>query len=408
MIIIGVIVAILMFMIIIIIHELGHFLAARIFGVKVEEFGLGIPPFAKEIFTDKKGTKYTLNWLPLGGFVRLKGENNSPHLIKEGLGVVNENDKFIDKNYFEKAIILLGGVFMNFLLAIIIFSILFFVGVKPIGINSQIETDLNVKIIPTQKQALDSGLLEKKEGILLYPVENSIAEKSGIKKGDLLLKVNNKKIESPEKLIKFIGENAGKELIFEISRKSEQSTEGFSPLQNIKIKIGENGKIGAYLSENIQVNKDFKYKYGLLNSVKYGIFETYNQSLLTLKGIGILGQKIFNPKDKEERGEALDNMKGPIGIVDLVANSIKGGLIFLLILSAIISINLGVFNLLPIPALDGGRLLLLSINTFLKKIFGDKINTNYFENILHILFFIILIALSLIIGYNDVINIINR
>ncbi len=403
MIIIWIIVAILMFSIIVIIHEFWHFSAARIFGVKVEEFWLWIPPFAKKLFTDKKGTKFTLNWLPLWGFVRLKWENweqnNNWFLIKEG----NKKDRFIDKNYFQKSVILLAWVFMNFVLAIIIFSILFFVWVKPIWINSQIETDLNVKIIPTYEQALKSWLLEKKQWIILYPVKESIAEKSWIKKWNILLKINNKKIHSPEEVIKLIWENAWKEINFLI--KNSLSTEGFSSL---KIIVWKDWKIGSYLSANISVNKDFKYKYWIIDSIKYWFIETYNQALLTFKWIWILWQKIFNPKTETEREEAVKNMKGPIWIVDLVANSLSAGIIFLFIISAIISINLGVFNLLPIPALDWWRFLIITINTFLKKIFWDKINTNNFENIVHLIFFIILIALSLIVWYNDIINIINR
>lgn len=285
---------------------------------------------------------------------------------------------------------------MNFLLAIIIFSVLFFVWVKPIWINSQIKTDLNVQLIPTQKQALKSWLLEKKQWILLYPIKDSIAEKSWIKKWDVLLKVNNKKIESPEKLIKLIWENAWKEINLNLSDRDS------------KIIVWKNWKIWSYLSENIIVNKDFEYKYSLIDSIKYWILETYNQTLLTFKWIWILWQKIFNPKTETEREEAVKNMKWPIWIVDMVANSLSAWVIFLLIIAAIISINLWVFNLLPIPALDWGRWLLISINTFLKKIFWEKININYFENIIHLLFFIILIALSLIIWYNDIINIINR
>ena len=399
MILIWIIVAIIMFMLIVIIHELWHFLAARIFWVKVEEFWLWLPPKVKVIWKDKKGTVYTLNWLPLWGFVRLKWENetlNNPPQSSFNIKGGSKKDMFIEKSYFAKSIILLAGVFMNFLLAIIIFSVLFFVWVKPIWINSQIKTDLNVQLIPTQKQALKSWLLEKKQWILLYPIKDSIAEKSWIKKWDVLLKVNNKKIESPEKLIKLIWENAWKEINLNLSDRDS------------KIIVWKNWKIWSYLSENIIVNKDFEYKYSLIDSIKYWILETYNQTLLTFKWIWILWQKIFNPKTETEREEAVKNMKWPIWIVDMVANSLSAWVIFLLIIAAIISINLWVFNLLPIPALDWGRWLLISINTFLKKIFWEKININYFENIIHLLFFIILIALSLIIWYNDIINIINR
>ena len=399
MIIIWILIAILIFCLIVIIHELWHFLAARFFDVKVEEFWIWIPPFAKKLFTDKKGTTFTLNWLPLWWFVRLKWENwdlnNSaltPLLKIEG----DKKDKFIDKSYFAKTIILLWGVFMNFLLAWIIFSVLFFVWVKPIWINSQIQTDLDIKIIPNLEQALKSWLLEKKEWILLFPIKNSIAEKSWIKQWDILLKINNKDFSSPEKIIEYILKKSWKEVILNLNTK------------DIKIIVWSNWKIWSYLSDNLVINKDFEYKYWVIDSIKYWFLETYNQSLLTIKWVNILWKNIFNPEKTEDREEAIKNMKWPIWIIDLVANSISSWLIFLAILTAIISINLGVFNLLPIPALDWWRLLLITISTFLKKIFWENINTQFFENYMHILFFIVLIALSLIIWYNDVINIINR
>lgn len=401
MIIIWIIVAIIMFALIIIIHELWHFSAARKFWVKVEEFWIGIPPFAKKIFTDKKWTKYTLNWLPLWGFVRLKWENPDS-LIKK-----TDKEAFVNKNYFQKSIILLAWVFMNFLLAIIIFSILFFIWVKPIWINSQIKTDLNIKIIPTVEQALKSWLLVQNNWIILNPLKNSIAENAWINKWDILLKVNNKKINSPEELMKIVWESAWKEIFFNINRIEENLNIAITPLPLVDAIWGL-WKIWAYLSENIIVNRDFEYKYWLFNSIKYWTLETYNQVLLTFKWIGILFKKIFNPETPIERTEAIQNMKGPIWIVDLVANSLKSWVIFIIIIWAIISINLWVFNLLPIPALDWWRFLLISINSLFSKIFWKKAVNDNFENLIHIFFFIILIWLSLIIWYNDILNIFNK
>jgi len=406
MIIIWILIAILMFCLIVIIHELWHFLAARFFGVKVEEFWIWIPPFAKKLFTDKKGTTFTLNWLPLWWFVRLKWENNID--LKK-----DDNESFSNKSYFAKTIILLWGVFMNFLLAWIIFSVLFFVWVKPIWINSQIQTDLDIKIIPNMQQALESWLLEKKQWIVLYPIKNSIAEKSWIKKWDILLKINNKKVESPEKLIKFIWKNSWKEISIRLSKECFCPKWAICKLCNpyidIKLIVWENWKIWSYLSDNLVINKDFEYKYWVIDSIKYWFLETYNQSLLTIKWISILWKNIFNPEKLEDREEAVKNMKWPIWILELVAKAFEiHWLKIVIILSAIISINLGVFNLLPIPALDWWRWLLITISTFLKKIFWEKVNTQFFENYMHVLFFIVLIALSLIIWYNDIINIIKR
>ena len=122
----------------------------------------------------------------------------------------------------------------------------------------------------------------------------------------------------------------------------------------------------------------------------------------------ILIRKIFNPKDEKEREEAINWMKWPIWMVDFISNSISAGIIFLIILWAVISINLWVFNLLPIPALDWWRFIFIIINSIVSKIFWKKAINEKNENIINFVFFIFLIALSLLIAYNDVSNIINR
>ena len=393
MIIFWIIVAILIFSLVILIHEFGHFYMARKFWVKVLEFGLWIPPKAKEIFTDKLWTKYTLNWLPLWWFVRLNWEEN-PHLTSpEG----EEKDRFYNKNYFQKSAILLAWVFMNFLLASIIFSILFFIWIKPLWINDKIPTELNSKIIPTYSQAISEWILIKNPWLILNPIKWSIAEKAWIKSGDILILINNKKINSIWELKIILNKNKWKN----INLKLENN-------KILQLKLDKNGKIWAYIWENIEVNKNYEIKYWILDSIKYWFKETYIQSVLTFKWLGILMKKIFSPEKPEDRQEALNQMSWPIWIVDFVSTSIGAGIVFLSIITAVISINLWIFNLLPIPALDWWRWFLLTINTILKQIFWDKINTEKFENLIHVLFFIILIALSILIWYNDIIKIINR
>ncbi|PID87652.1 hypothetical protein CSB07_00170 [Candidatus Gracilibacteria bacterium] len=446
MIIIGIIAALILFSVIVLIHEYGHFKAAKTFGVKVEEFGLGIPPRAKKLFTDKSGTLFSLNWLPIGGFVRLKGEMPNSFLLFDKSGKKLSNDeikKFLNekldlynksgdkipksdieiitkkikenyskdslmtKPYWQQAIIILAGVFMNFVLAFLLFSFAFFIGIKPIGINDKIETNLNIKLIPNVQQGLEIGLLEKKSGVLLYPIKGSPAERTGIKNGDVLLEIKSNSFDfietnSPKKVIEIINNNKGKEISLNIIPKGEKEK------KIINIKVGENGKIGSYLGENIIHNKDFKYKYGFFDSIKYGALETYNQALLTFKAIGMLGKKLIYPKDEKEREEALEQVSGPIGLVSFISNYISAGFMFLVIIGAIISINLGVFNLLPIPALDGGRFIFIMINGSLKVLFGKKAINDKVETLTHLLFFAILIFLSIIISYNDILKIIEK
>lgn len=418
MIIIWIIVAIIIFSLIILIHEFGHFYAARKFWVKVEEFGLWIPPKAKTLFIDKEWTNYTLNWLPLWWFVRLNWENSSskPSSLQEK-EQEQDKTKFSDKTYIQKSIILLAWIFMNFLLAWIIFSVLFIIWIKPIWINDKIPTNLNSKIIPTYSGAINDWILIKNDWLILSPIKWSIAEKAWIKYWDILIKSpyppsgtfhqgEKENLINAEKVIEIISKNPWNKLIFEIKRENK--------IINILIipsPLGEGlgrGKIWAYIWENIILNENFKYKYSLLNSIKYWFTETYIQSVLTVKWIGILTKKIFSPEKPKDRTEALEQMSWPIWIVDFVSHSVWEWIIFLSIITAIISINLWVFNLLPIPALDWWRFFLLTINTFISKISKEKINLVIFENAIHILFFIILIALSLVIWYNDIDKIINR
>jgi len=129
--------------------------------------------------------------------------------------------------------------------------------------------------------------------------------------------------------------------------------------------------------------------------------------MLTFQGLWILIKKIFNPETKEERSEAIKQVSWPIWIVDFITNSMSAWFIFILILSAIISINLWVFNLLPIPALDWWRFIFITLNWIIEKLFWKKaINANI-ENLIHVLFFIFLIALSLLIAYNDIMKLLS-
>ncbi|MDD3793676.1 MAG: site-2 protease family protein [Candidatus Gracilibacteria bacterium] len=436
MLILGIITAIIIFSIVVLVHEWGHFTAARRFGVRVEEFGLGIPPRGKKLFIDKKGTLFTLNWLPLGGFVKLTGETPHTFLVfdenkklynnfdlekalnenkdifyksgeKIGIQEKNEIKKLLiennadynlaNKKSWEQAIIILAGIFMNFVLAFFIFFILFLIGIKPIGINTKIETNLELKTIPTLEQAINSGLIIKNPGIVLSPVKGSIAEKSGIKNGDILIKINNQEILDTNSIIEIISNS-----------KNQKIDLTFLNSENKTIEIPAEGKIGVYLGENLEINEKYIIKYNLIDSLKYAFIETKNHIFLTFKGIGILVKNIFNPETPIERQEALESLSGPIGIVDFINKSLSAGIIFLIVIGAIISINLGVFNLLPIPALDGGRFIFITINSILKKIFGKKIINGKTEAIIHFSFFVLLIILSIFIAYNDIIKIISN
>lgn len=482
MLIIGIFVSLIVFSIIVILHELWHFSAARFFWVKVDEFWLGIPPKAKKIFTDKKWTDYTLNWLPLWGFVKLVWEApNTFYVYDENKKLYNnldfEKDLTQDKSVFYKdgteiwelqkqqilkalidnqapynlankpswqqAIIILAGVFVNFLLAWIIFSVLFFIGISPIWINTKLETDLPVKLIPNYSQALESGILKQNPGVILQPVEWSFAEEIWLKKWDIVYEIytcdfwmnerwfcldnNGNQLNESRYIIHKINsfwdltqilEKFKWEVIQIYTNANIVDKDLQKQLPNSKIwdylwwtvhgwTIPEDGKIWAYISENIEYNRNFEYKYWVLESIKYWFSETYYQSLLTFQWIGTLVKKIVTPETPVERQEAIAQVSGPIWIVDFITDSLSSWIKFMFIITAIISINLWVFNLLPIPALDGWRFIFITINGFIKKLFWRKAIHAGLENIVHVSFFILLIALSILIAYNDIIKIIN-
>lgn len=439
MIILWIIVAFLVFTIVVLIHELWHFAAARKFGVRVEEFWLWIPPRAKKLFYDKKWTLFSLNWLPIWGFVKLTWEQintfniydgnkkiyNNYDLekdIKNNKDIYYKNAEKIDeltkkeilfkleenkadynlsnKNPWQQAIIILAWVFMNFLLAFLIFFILFMVWIKPIGINSKIDTNLDIKIIPTYENALKDWLIIKDDWIILYPIEWSIAEKAGIYSWSILYSINGIDIKNPNQIINIIEENKWKNIELSIIDNENNN-------KNIDIIVPLEWKIWAYLSENISINDDYIIKYSFIWAWKQAFIETKNQILLTFKWIWLLIKKIFNPETPKEREEAIESMSWPIWIVNFISNSLSAWFVFIIIIWAIISINLWVFNLLPIPALDWWRFLFITVNSIIKKIFWKKIISEKIEWFIHFWFFVLLIALSLIIAYNDINKIIS-
>lgn len=449
--IIWILVSIFIFSIIVLVHEYWHYKTAKIFGIKVDEFGLWIPPRAKKLWKNASGTIFSLNWIPLGGFVKISGEserfleyfNKKKRLLshKTLLKKIKNHDdifdkywkkiskperkylqsvlksespgeNFYEKNIFQKSLVLLAWVIMNFILAGVIFSFLFFIGVKPIGINTIIPTDLPSKIIPTLDDSIAMWLIEEKEWILLFPIENSPAIGAGIEEADKLLKIDGEKVMDISEVQSYVAQSAWKVITLYIERKTachpaDTKREKCPILDYMEkpVLVWADGRIWTYLSPNLEVKEDFTYSYPIVTATKHGFLEVYYQSRLTLTGIWILFRKAFFPQNSEERAEALDSVAWPIGIVWVITNSLESGIVFLIILSAIISVNLGVFNLLPIPALDGGRLILLWIRSATDALFGKSKRSADIENMVHVLFFLLLIALSVLIAYNDIVKI---
>ncbi len=311
----------------IIIHELGHFWAAKYFGVWVEEFGFGFPP---RILKKKIGeTIYSFNWLPFGGFVKLRGEMDLP---------ADANGEFDSRSFFcqkpwKKVIVIIAGVVMNFLVGWIIVSAVFWIGMPPLIFIDSVS-------------------------------KNSSAELAGLRAGDLI----NDWQEVAE-LVKFINDNRGNEVVLNINRDGNNLDIKVTP--RTEVPVGE-GALG------IALHGGGLPRQGFFSGLYNGWIMSWKIAVSVVLGIY---QLFLSPQ----------NVVGPVGIFNIAVNTGKVGLIYVLQLLGLISINLAVLNILPIPVLDGGRLLFIVIEKLRGKPFSKKIEIR--ANAISFIFLIILIIL---------------
>lgn len=389
-IILWIILALIVFFIIVLFHEFWHFIFARIFWVKVDEFGIWIPPKIKDIYTDKKWTVYSLNALPIWWFVKLKWENFDA-------GEAEWKDSLVNKPVWQQIIVVLAWIFMNLVLAFLIFAFLFNVWVKPIALNEKFETRTETKLIPSRAQAIKSWLLVQKINFL--PLEWTPASNAWIKDLDVLISINWKTFSKVEDVKKFIGES--KEVLnMKISREWKEISLSVAP---------KDWKIWTYILPDY-IDPNFTYKYWFFESIKEWAIETKNQFFLWYEILWWLWKKIFAPTNDKERTEAVENLWWPIAIWDLFVKMVENnvGYAFILIIWALISINLWFFNLIPFPALDWWRAFLLIINKIWTFLFWKKFVWWKMENLVHIVWFSCLIILSLLIAFKDVLKIVHN
>lgn len=325
----------------IVIHEAGHFFAAKFFGILVEEFGFGLPP---RIFGKKFGeTLISFNWLPFGGFVRVYGERHDQE--KSDVPVARS---FSHQSAFVRASVIVAGVLMNFLLGWWLLSAVFMIGIP----QSLIVTEIKA---------------------------GSIAETIGIQNGDQILG-----FEYISEFTEFLKANEGKELVLDISRSGEKQSLKFDFLNVLS---EDKGKLGVYLVEAGTPKLNF------LPALANGFLSAAGMSLAIIGGIFQLIVGLFTD------WSVFGGFAGPVGIVNMAAQTAKVGLPNFLQLLALISLNLAVFNLLPIPALDGGRLLFLII----EKIKGGKIDAQK-EMLAQAISFTVLILLILAVTVQDILR----
>ncbi|MDO8146358.1 RIP metalloprotease RseP [Helicobacter pylori] len=304
------IVAVLMLAFLIFVHELGHFTIARICGVKVEVFSIG---FGKKLcFFKLFGTQFALSLIPLGGYVKLKGMDKEENETNE---THQENDSYAQKSPFQKLWILFGGAFFNFLFAILVY---FFLALSGEKVLLPVIGDLD-------KNALEAGLL----------------------KGDKILSINHKKIASFREIRSVVARSRG-ELVLEIERNHQILEKRLTP------------KIVAIISDSNDPNEMIQYKIiGIkpdmqkTGVISYSLFQAFEKALSRFKeGVVLIVDSL---RRLIMGSSSVKELSGVIGIVGALSHA--SSVSMLLLFGAFLSINLGILNLLPIPALDGAQML---------------------------------------------------
>ncbi|OGJ57134.1 RIP metalloprotease RseP [Candidatus Peregrinibacteria bacterium RIFOXYC2_FULL_33_13] len=534
---------IIIFSIVVLIHEAGHFIMARRAGIKVHEFGIGLPPRIWGF--KKKGVLWSINAIPFGGFVRMLGEDVSEEKA------LTSKDSFINKTLGQRIKVVVAGVFMNILLAFVLLTVGFIVGMEPlivteddflsqiqknnvsfetgmvvkdfkkdsiaeknglqkedriIDLKINLENNNNVFLTPElivaddmifsgtvyMKIMRDSQVIEKniqlkdqnlgmkipnfytlptirvsevrenslssktslKEGAKILAINgkkifyvqnlfeelanadgqveyevfrdneiiklkadtgefqpkvvfseiylNSPAEKAGLQKGDLVVKVNESNLDNPINFPKFIQENKGKKVDLEILRNNE--------LSNVSVDVPESGLIGVGIFSNISYKDiDVSAYQDYLNisvldiaNVKYPFYQAPWKVFGEVKRLSVLTAKMFVDVIKKivDEGKVPEGVSGPVGIARMTYDFVEKGFAALVRFTALISLSLGVINILPLPALDGGRLAFL----IAEGVIGRRLN-QIWESRIHAIGFILLMLLIFYVTFNDVMEI---
>ncbi|MBI2020808.1 site-2 protease family protein [Candidatus Daviesbacteria bacterium] len=372
--IISIIIFIITLLVLVLIHELGHFLLAKKFNIKVLEFGFGIPPRA---WGKKIGeTIYSVNWLPLGGFVRLLGEDE---VDKETL---EDKRSFSAQSVSKRILVVVAGVSMTLIFAWLLFYIVLGFG----GFKTQIPLILEHQF---------TGVVQKEESfvVIAQVAKDSPAEGAGIKSGERVVSINEEMIEDDRQLVEKTKSLAGAEIELKLADLQNKQTHTIRVTPRLNPPEGE-GPLGIALMQFELANLEFQTP---LQKIFSAPIHSWNLVAYSSKIFSKLISQSLAQKDVEPLSKSV---AGPVGITSLantILTSTDSPFLPYLDFVAILSLNLAVINLLPIPALDGGRLIFLMIEAVTRKRVHAKV-----EKWIHTVGMALLLTLAILITFSDI------
>lgn len=360
----------------VLVHEWGHFIVARRFGVAVEEFGFGLPPRIFGAYKDRTGawkfvgprakeaprTIWSLNWIPLGGFVKIKGEQGESPV---------EADSFGNHSIWQRIAIISAGVSMNLVLAAVLLSIGFMVG-SPQQIDD--------RALPA------SARLSNQQVIVAQVLPDSPAAKAGLALGDKIVSIDGQPFSDVSGLQAYFEQRISVETSLTVDRSGAPITVKVTP---VKLEAAEGrGGIGVALVETAFVSYPW-YLAGFM-----GISETVRMAISIIMGFFLIFKNLIVAHT------FVGDVYGPVGIATLVGQTARLGFRYLMQFTAALSVIIAVINFLPLPALDGGRVLFLAI----EGIRGRAVNAKV-EAVVHNIGFMLLMLLMLLVTFRDILRI---
>ncbi len=376
-------------MFLVMIHEFGHYFAAKRAKVKVLEFGIGIPPKIKALFTDRSGTQWTLNWIPLGWFVRLKGEDPASDDFLAP-------DSFITAKLRPKLVILFAGVTVNAIFAWLAFSVAFIAGVKPINIvpENMIAGENHSLLMPSiatlEQYGFLSGDMSSVPATIAAVLPDSLAANAGILSGDTIIQIGETSVDSA---------TLGTTLKGYINDTFVLSYDRNGDMNEVSITCTDQCLLGVQIAQTPFDILPIQFPVAAAFA-QWGK-ELLAQTKLTRWLLGRLGANLIS-FDSKRVSSSVNQLSWPVGIVKMGDMILQhGGIWMYLAFAGMISLALAIFNLLPIPALDGGR----AVGVIIQSLFGFK-PEKYFaiEWYLNMIVFILLMGLGIYIIWLDLIR----